>query len=47
MIWLAESSQLRGISQEIRADRRDNFFAVNQTFSEALVVETYPLFSGE
>jgi hypothetical protein len=44
---LAEPSQLRRISHEFRADCRDNFFAVNQTISEALVVETYPLFSGE
>jgi hypothetical protein len=40
---LAEPSQLRRISREIRVNRRGKFFALNKTFSQALVVETYPL----
>src|SRR5438309_9813826 len=40
---LAEPSQLRRISGEIRVNRRGKFFALNKTFSQALVVETYPL----
>src|SRR5207249_4758079 len=31
------------ISREIRVNRRGKFFALNKTFSQALVVETYPL----
>src|SRR5437773_10268372 len=40
---LTEPSQLRRISREIRVNRRGKFFALNKTFSQALVVETYPL----
>src|SRR6266550_263097 len=43
MMALAEPSQLRRISREIPVNRRGKFFALNKTFSQALVVETYPL----
>ena len=43
---LAEPSQLRRISREIRVNRRGKFFALNKTFSQVFVVETYPLCRG-
>src|SRR5439155_2767604 len=43
---LAEPSQLRRISREIRVNRRGKFFALNKTFSLVFVVETYPLCRG-
>src|SRR5258708_2695937 len=43
LYFLAQPSQLMPISHLIRADRRGKPFAVSETFSQGLVVETYPL----
>src|SRR5207245_11448818 len=40
---LAEPSKVSRISREIRVNRRGKFFALNKIFSQAIVVETYPL----
>ena len=43
---LAQPSQLMPISHEIRADRRGKPLTLSETFSQGLVVETYPLQAG-
>src|SRR5216110_1897641 len=43
---LTQPSQLRLISREIRANRRGKSFGLSKTFSQAVVVETYPLCRG-
>jgi hypothetical protein len=40
---LTQPSQLSQSSHEISADRGGKLFALNKTFLEVLVVETYPL----
>jgi len=45
-VRLAEPSQLDRFSDKNGADRGAKLFAVSKTFLRALVVETYPLFSG-